>query len=142
MMNSDHKNDKNQKNRNQEVINLKNVWVDYHDITVLEYINLFIYEQEFLGIIGPNGGGKTTLLKVILGLVLPSQGEINVLGAKPEEGRKYIGYVPQYCLFDREFPISVEEVVLTGRLSRRRCCQLTNPWPVSIPPYKLDFMNC
>lgn len=126
MMNSDHKNDKNQKNRNQGVINLKNVWVDYQDITVLEDINLFIYEQEFLGIIGPNGGGKTTLLKVILGLVLPSQGEINVLGAKPEEGRKYIGYVPQHCLFDREFPISVGEVVLTGRLSRRRCCQTYN----------------
>jgi len=125
-MNSGYKNNKNKKNRNREVINLKNVWVDYNDITVLEDVNLSIYEQEFLGIIGPNGGGKTTLLKVVLGLVLPSKGEINVLGVKPEEGRNYIGYVPQYALFDHEFPISVEEVVLTGRLGIRRFWQIYN----------------
>lgn len=73
-----------------------------------------------MGIIGPNGGGKTTLLKVILGLILPSKGEVKVFGRKPEENREYIGYVPQYPLFDREFPISVEEVVLIGRWGKSK----------------------
>ncbi len=113
---------KNKKNKNQEtiieVINLKNVWVDYDDIVVLEDINLSVCQHEFLGIIGPNGGGKTTLLKVVLGLVQPNKGEVNILGVKPEEGRGYVGYVPQHCLFDRGFPISVWEVVLTGRLGK------------------------
>jgi len=71
--------------------------------------------NDFMGIIGPNGGGKTTLLKVILGLVKTSQGKVTVLGGGPEENRKFIGYVPQYSQFDRDFPISVQEVVLMGR---------------------------
>lgn len=106
-----------------ELVSLKDIWVDYNDLTVLEDINLSIYHHEFLGIIGPNGGGKTTLLKAILGLVQPAKGEIKILGMKSEEGRKYVGYIPQYCLFDREFPISVWEVVLTGRLGRCKCCK-------------------
>ena len=107
----------------QKVVDLKNIWVNYYGINVLKDINIAVYEQEFLGIIGPNGGGKTTLLKVILGLVLPCKGKVNILGATPEKSRKYIGYVPQHCLFNREFPISVEEVVLTGRLSSAKCCK-------------------
>jgi zinc transport system ATP-binding protein len=122
-MNQENKNNKNQENNTQEVINLQNVWLVYNNVNVLEDINLVIYQHEFLGIIGPNGGGKTTLLKVILGLIQPTKGEVNILGMNPKEGRKYIGYVPQYCLFDREFPISVWEVVLTGRLSQQKCCK-------------------
>ena len=126
MINSDHntksggKTDKIPHNKKQEIISLKDIWVSYNDINVLEDINLSIYGQEFLGIIGPNGGGKTTLLKVILGLILPSKGEVQVFGGKPEKNRKYIGYVPQYPLFDREFPISVEEVVLMGRWGKNK----------------------
>jgi len=67
-----------------EVIRLEDVWVRYGDIVVLEGINLSVYEHDFLGIIGPNGGGKTTLLKVILGLVKPVRGRVTVLGDTPE----------------------------------------------------------
>lgn len=98
-----------------ELVRLDNVWVHYDAIPVLEDINLSVMSDDFMGIIGPNGGGKTTLLKVILGLVKPSQGKVTVLGSSPEENRKFIGYVPQYSRFDRDFPISVQEVVLMGR---------------------------
>ena len=98
-----------------EVVRLEDVWTYYDGVPVLEEINLSIEQDDFLGIIGPNGGGKTTLLKVILGLVKPRRGEVSVLGSTPERGRKSIGYVPQYNLFDRDFPVSVWDVVLMGR---------------------------
>ena len=69
-----------------------------------------------MGIFGPNGGGKTTLLKLILGFLKPSQGEIQVFGQSPKALRKKMGYVPQTLHFDRQFPISAGEVVLSGRL--------------------------
>ena len=99
----------------KEVISLRNVSVHYGDLPVLEDVSLLIYPHDFLGIIGPNGGGKTTLLKVILGLVKPDSGEVSVFGGDPLQNRRYIGYVPQYSLFDQNFPISVRDVVLTGR---------------------------
>lgn len=99
-----------------EVIVLKDVWVHYGGINVLEGVNLTVSQHDFLGIIGPNGGGKSTLLKVILGLIKPSRGTIIVLGDTPQNSRKYIGYVPQYSLFDPDFPMSVWDVVLMGRL--------------------------
>jgi zinc transport system ATP-binding protein len=104
----------------EEVVKLNNVWVQYDGAPVLEDINLAIRNDDFLGLIGPNGGGKTTLLKLMLGLVAPSRGEVTILGESPEKGRRYVGYVPQHSLFDRDFPINVMEVVLTGRLSRTR----------------------
>ncbi|MCD4767476.1 MAG: ABC transporter ATP-binding protein [Methanosarcinales archaeon] len=99
-----------------DVVVIKDVWVHYDSIPVLEEINLVIKEHDFLGIIGVNGGGKSTLLKVILGLIKPSKGTVRVFGDTPQISRKYIGYVPQYSLFDLEFPVSVWEVVLMGRL--------------------------
>ncbi|MFH1328752.1 MAG: ABC transporter ATP-binding protein [Candidatus Bathyarchaeota archaeon] len=102
----------------QEIVRFEDVWVEYDNIPILEEINLCVNLQDFIGIIGPNGGGKTTLLKVILGLIKPCRGKIKVLGANPENNRKYIGYVPQYSNFDREFPMSVEDAVLTGRLGQ------------------------
>jgi len=103
-----------------EVIRLDDVWVKYGDLTVLAGINLSIQNLDFLGIIGPNGGGKTTLLKVILGLIKPSSGNVTVLGDSPEKSRRFIGYVPQISQFDREFPVTVLDVVLMGRLGRKR----------------------
>ncbi len=103
-------------NMTGDVVVIKDVWVHYDSIPVLEEINLVIKEHDFLGIIGVNGGGKSTLLKVILGLVKPSKGIVRVFGDTPQISRKYIGYVPQYSLFDLEFPVSVWEVVLMGRL--------------------------
>lgn len=99
-----------------EVIEIEGVNVDYDGIQVLEDVDLVVREHDFLGIIGPNGGGKSTLLKVIMGLIKPSSGVVKVLGDTPRNSRRYLGYVPQYSLFDMDFPISVWEVVLTGRL--------------------------
>jgi len=101
---------------NREVIELKDVWVYYGDLPILKEINLVVKENDFLGIIGPNGGGKSTLLKVVLGLVKPDRGTVRVFGDTPLNGRKYVGYVPQYSLFDMDFPITVRDVVLMGRL--------------------------
>jgi zinc transport system ATP-binding protein len=101
----------------EAVIRLAGVWVKYNDLPVLEDINLTVNSHDFMGIIGPNGGGKTTLLKVMLGLVNPSRGEVNILGEKPEKGRRHVGYVPQQSLFAVGFPISVAEVVIMGRYS-------------------------
>jgi zinc transport system ATP-binding protein len=103
-----------------EVVKLEDVWVHYDGEPALEGINLAINQEDFLGVIGPNGGGKTTLLKVILGLIRPGQGKVTVLGGTPERGRKLVGYVPQYSLFDRDFPVSVWDVVLMGRLGQAK----------------------
>lgn len=101
----------------RELVKTENVWVNYDGVPILEGINLVIVEGDFLGIIGPNGGGKTTLLKVILGLVKPGRGNVLVMGRPPEQSRGEVGYVPQKVIFDRTFPINVREVVLMGRYS-------------------------
>lgn len=90
------------------LIEIKNLSAGYDGRTVLHDINLNVYERDFLGIIGPNGGGKTTLIKCILGLLKPTGGEI-ILHCRPT-----LGYLPQYSSIDRKFPISVEEVILSG----------------------------
>ncbi|UEC43241.1 MAG: Zinc uptake system ATP-binding protein ZurA [Methanothrix sp.] len=86
---------------------------------VLEKVNLRIREGEFLGVIGPNGGGKTTLLRAILGLVKPERGRIEVFAESPEAARKQIGYLPQKSLFDQRFPITALEVVMMGMYGAR-----------------------
>jgi zinc transport system ATP-binding protein len=98
------------------VIELKDIWVHYEDKSILEGINLIVKENDFLGIIGPNGGGKTTLLKVVLGLIKPNKGEVKIFGDHPKKTRNHIGYVPQIRRFDLEFPATVWDVVATGRL--------------------------
>ncbi len=99
------------------VIKLDDVIFSYNRIPVVENISLSIREEEFLGIIGPNAGGKSTLLKLILGLLQPDKGKVTVMGISPLYGRSRIGYVPQYPSYVRNFPISVEEVVTLGRLA-------------------------
>jgi len=79
-------------------------------------VTLDVPPLDFLGVIGPNGGGKTTLLKVILGLVRPQRGEVRVLGAAPKQTRHRIGYVPQHAQVDVTAPANVLDVALTGRL--------------------------
>ena len=101
-----------------EVVRLEDVWVHYDGVPVLEGIDLAIYQDDFLGVIGPNGGGKTTLLRVILGLVKPSRGKVTILGSTPKRCRKFVSYVPQHSLFDQEFPASVWDVVLMGRVGQ------------------------
>jgi zinc transport system ATP-binding protein len=92
-------------------------------VTVLKGLSLTVHEGDFLAVLGPNGGGKTTLLKVILGLVKPVSGTVRVFGKEPGHADGRIGYVPQTLHFDRSFPISAMEVVLMGRLSRKRLLQ-------------------
>ena len=107
----------------QEVISVQHLWAGYDNEPVLEDINLSVKERDFIGLIGPNGGGKTTLLKVLLGLLPPTRGEVRIMGQSVKEGRRYIGYVPQVVEFDRDFPISVWEVVRMGLLGKRRLLQ-------------------
>jgi len=99
----------------EEIIGLKNVEVYFDSTPILENVSLSIKQKDFLAIIGPNGGGKTTLLKVILGLIKPNKGEVKIFGRNPREGRKLIGYLPQYTFFDLNFPMSVFDVVFMGR---------------------------
>jgi len=82
----------------------------------LEDIDLVIRQDDFLGLIGPNGGGKTTLLKIMLGLIRPQQGTVKVLGRDPRDVSRQIGYVPQTAQIDHHAPATVRDVVLTGRL--------------------------
>lgn len=97
-------------------IELRQVDFAFGEIPVLEDVSLVVPHGEFLGIVGPNGGGKTTLLKLVLGLLAPDRGEVRVCGLPPAEARSRIGYCPQYATFPRSFPITVAEAVLTGRL--------------------------
>ncbi len=97
-----------------ELIRLEGITVDYARVRALERVNLTIDDRDFLGIIGPNGGGKTTLVKTILG-ALPYSGSIYYAPVLSETtSQPLIGYLPQQTQFDTTFPISVEEVVLSG----------------------------
>jgi zinc transport system ATP-binding protein len=83
---------------------------------VLEEVTLGVTELDFASVIGPNGGGKTTLLKLILGLLQPNSGRIRVFGTTPAKARPRIGYMPQFAAIDPKFPMRVLDVVLMGRL--------------------------
>ena len=85
---------------------------------VLEAVDLEIAERDFLGLVGPNGGGKTTLLRVLLGLLEPQEGSVTVLGRPPAEVSSRVGYVPQHSRIDLQVPAEVLDVVLMGRLAR------------------------
>ncbi len=103
--------------KKNEVIRLCDVDFVYDDAQILDKVNVSISEGELIGIFGPNGGGKTTFLKLLMGFVKPYLGSIEILGKPPKEARKDIGYVPQGTHIDKQFPISVLEVVLGGALS-------------------------
>jgi len=100
-------------------IEINNLSFSYDTAPVLEDVSLRVEHGEFATIIGPNGGGKTTLLKLMLGMLKPIQGTINVLGGAPEKTRLRVGYMPQHADLDPQFPVGVMDVVLLGRLGRR-----------------------
>lgn len=87
---------------------------------ILEDVSLDVYRDDFLGIIGPNGGGKTTLLKIILGLLEPQKGRVSVFGRPPREVRHQIGYVPQHARIDASVAATVLDIVLAGRIAHAR----------------------
>jgi len=101
-----------------KIVSISDLWVYRREHVVLEDINLELLEGDFLGLIGPNGGGKSTLLKAMLGLIKPDRGSITIFGKKPAAARSRMGYVPQKTVFDQSFPVKVLDVVLMGRYSR------------------------
>lgn len=101
----------------QIIVDVENVTYAYGKQAVLENIDLHIREGDFTAMIGPNGGGKTTLLKLILGLLQPASGNIRVMGKPPAKASHLIGYVPQDVHINRMFPISAMDVVLMGKLA-------------------------
>lgn len=100
------------------VITMEGLTFAYDGSPVLEDVNLAIGARDFVSVVGPNGGGKTTLLKLVLGLLHPHKGRVRVFGLSPEQARPRIGYVPQSAKLDLQFPASVMDVVLMGRLGR------------------------
>lgn len=98
------------------ILTFEEVSFNYSHQPILENVSFTIQEGEFIAIIGPNGGGKTTLLKLIMGFLKPTTGKISLFGKPPKQAREKIGWVPQGFDFDRQFPITVLEVVLGGRL--------------------------
>ncbi len=97
-------------------IMIENLSFRYDSRDILSNVALTIYPYDSICIVGPNGGGKTTLVKLMTGLLKPDRGTISIFGQKPEDAKKRIGYVPQYAVYDKQFPISVKEVVCMGRL--------------------------
>lgn len=102
------------------IVKIKNLDFAYTGESVLESINLNVNDQDFLAITGPNGGGKTTLLKLILGLLAPCKGTIMINGKPPEKASSCIGYVPQNVHMNQSFPISALDLVLMGMLDPGR----------------------
>lgn len=98
---------------------MENISFSYGNTPILENASFSVPQLELMTIIGPNGGGKTTLLKLMLGLIEPSQGNIEVLGKNVHDARARIGYMPQHIDFDAKFPISTLEVVLMGLADKR-----------------------
>jgi zinc transport system ATP-binding protein len=102
----------------EKVLTIENLFFQYGNMPILENVNIEIFKGEFVAIFGPNGGGKTTLLKLMMGLLRPQKGKVLLFGHPPEEMRHVIGHVPQAMRFDRDFPISVLEVVMMGVLTK------------------------
>ena len=103
--------------KKNNIIEIENLDFSYEkNMPVLENINLTFCELESACIVGPNGGGKSTLLYLILGMLKPTNGSITIFGKSPIDARDQIGYMPQYIQLDNQFPICVSEVVLMGRL--------------------------
>lgn len=97
----------------------ENVSFSYKQRNILENVNLLIQKGDFACLVGPNGGGKTTLLKLILGLIKPDKGMIRLFGKLSDKAGPNIGYMPQHTHLDTDFPATVMDVVLMGRLAKR-----------------------
>jgi len=97
-----------------KLIQLENVTAGYDNGIVLRDVSISVSDQDFIGVIGPNGGGKTTLIKLILGLIKPVSGTIQRFD---DQQGSFIGYLPQQSHIDRKFPITVQDIVLSGLMS-------------------------
>lgn len=104
----------------EAIIEVKDVSFSFNGQPVLKQVSLTVSSGDFLVIVGPNGGGKTTLLKLMLGLLKPGRGVVRVFGKPPEKVAHRIGYVPQNVHVNKTFPVTVMDVVLMGRLRSRQ----------------------
>jgi zinc transport system ATP-binding protein len=105
-------------NSKKIAVKVENLTVTYENgVNAIDNVSFEVYEGDFLGIIGPNGGGKTTLLKAMLNLIPVNSGSVEIFGAPINKSCEEIGYVPQFSAMNSSFPISVKEVVLSGFLS-------------------------
>ncbi|MHB1253742.1 MAG: metal ABC transporter ATP-binding protein [Candidatus Humimicrobiaceae bacterium] len=100
---------------NKEIIKFENVYFSYGNNLVLEDINFSVRNNEYVALMGPNGGGKSTMLKIMLGIIKPDKGIIKIFDKNPLSQRQKMGYLAQYSSFDFSFPISVFDLVLMGR---------------------------
>ena len=105
---------------NESIVEIRDVSFSYNGQVVLEDVNLEVRPNDFIALIGPNGGGKTTLLKLMLGLLQPVKGSIQVFGKPAQKMSRKIGYVPQDVHINPGFPITAEDVVLMGTLDSKR----------------------
>jgi zinc transport system ATP-binding protein len=106
--------------QDKAIIQIHDVSFSYNGMNVVEDVNLEVQDRDFLSIVGPNGGGKTTLIKLILGLLKPQKGTLRVFGLSPARARPRIGYMPQHASLDPLFPVTSMDVVLMGRLGSGR----------------------
>lgn len=116
------------------LVELAGITCTYGHGAVVRNVDLTIDEGEFVGIIGPSGGGKSTLLRTILGLVKPQEGSVNLFGRPPADGPNSVGYVPQLEVIDWTFPVTLQEVVIMGRYRQRGLW----PWPTLQDRQALD----
>jgi len=98
------------------VVEFRNVSFSYGGPVVLEDVAFSIESGDFVAVVGPNGGGKTTIIKLMLGLLTPQQGTIRLFGQNPKQSRPLVGYSPQFLSVDFCFPLTVFDVVLMGRI--------------------------
>ena len=122
----------------ESLVEIRNLSAGYGQNIVLREVNLTIQPFDFIGVIGPNGGGKTTLLKALLGLIPPMAGEINFAEAMTGGSAHRIGYLPQINNIDRKFPVTVFDVVRSGLMSRKR---LTGRYSSEENERSNDLMN-
>ena len=104
----------------RSIVEIKNVDFAYNGEKVLRNISLTINQNDFIAMIGPNGGGKTTLLKLMLGLLNPDKGDIRILGRSTQKASSFIGYVPQDVHLNQTFPITAIDIVLMGKLDPKK----------------------
>jgi zinc transport system ATP-binding protein len=107
----------------EPLIRVRDLTFGYGREVVLDHVTLDVQPRDFLAVIGPNGGGKTTLLKAILGLVRPWSGTVEFHLPSGADPRGRLGYVPQFSTFDRDFPLRISDMVLMGRLGHRGLLQ-------------------
>lgn len=106
--------------KTEDEIRVEDVSFSYNTDLVIENAHFHIEKGAFISFVGPNGGGKSTLAKLLLGILKPTKGSVTIFGKSPVEARGEVGYVPQYSNFDLDFPINVMDVVLMGRLKKGR----------------------